>query len=81
MGEEWIADAHLRGDSAAEIAGQQDRAKNRGSRNDAEECTDQQHDPDREDDPLGISELNASLHGNRRLHDFHGAVDDEEHYR
>jgi hypothetical protein len=66
MGEEGIADAHVGGDSAAEITGQQDRAKNRGLRDDVEERTDQQHDPDRDDNLLGISELNASLHRNRR---------------
>src|SRR5437899_12161061 len=66
VGEEWIADAHVRGDSAAKIACQQDRAKNRGLGNSVEERTDQQHDPDRDDNLLRISQLNAPLHGNRR---------------
>jgi len=48
VGEEWVADADVRSDCAAKIAGQQDRAENRGTRDHKHDQTDELDDPNAE---------------------------------
>src|SRR5258708_6526578 len=80
VAEEWVADAQVGSDSAAEIAGQQDCAEYGGTRNRIEDNTDEQDDPDTENQAYGISEASGTLHGGSELQYFDGAVEEQEQY-
>src|ERR1700730_952637 len=80
VGEERIANAHVRGDGTAEITSQQDRAENGRAWNYIEDDANQHDDPERENNALGISELNRCFHDKLRLHQFHDAVHKQEQH-
>ena len=78
MAEKWISDPHVARDCAAKIAGQQDRAKNRGPWNQIENRTDEQHDANPNNGALRISHFNRGLYNDRRLNEFHNTVEQQE---
>jgi len=80
VAEEWVADAQVGSDSAAEIGGQQDCAEYGGTRNRIEDNTDEQDDPDTENQAYGISEASGTLHGRSEPQYFDGAVEEQEQY-
>ncbi len=58
VGEDWIADAQMGSDCAAQKPGQQDRAKNGGTRNRIDGSTGEFEYPNTRSETIGISELN-----------------------
>src|SRR5262245_50970395 len=74
MAEERTSNPHMRGHCAAEIAGQQYRAKNGGARNDIKDGASEQNNPKTENDTFGISELKCSFHDRRGFHQFGNSI-------
>jgi hypothetical protein len=81
VAEERTSHAHMRGDSAAKIAGQQNRAENGRARNHIEDGAREKDDAKAEKDAFGISELNCSLDDRRGFHQFPDSVHDQEQRR
>src|SRR5262245_19940482 len=58
---EWIADAHMCSDRAAEVARQQYRAEDGSAWNQIDDRTGEFENPDTKNDALGISKLRESF--------------------
>jgi len=80
MGEERVADAHVDSDCATKIARQQNRAENRGTRNQIDENTDDLEDSDVGSNGHGESEVRERLHDRSDRHHFYDAVEEQEQY-
>jgi len=74
----WSRDAHLGGGRAAQIAREQDRTENRGTRNHKEDHTDQFGDPNSENQSCGISKPGGCLDCRSQLHHFQATVKKQE---
>src|SRR5262249_28004017 len=78
--EPWILEPHLGCGGAAQITREQDRAQDGGPRNHKESKADQLSDPNRENQPNGISEANGSFHGGSQPHHLNAAVKEQEQH-
>src|SRR5271167_84231 len=78
VGEHWVADAQVSGDCAAQKSGQQNRAKDRGTRNRIDGSTDEFEYPDPGSETIGISELSEGRHDRSRVYQLSDAVEDQK---
>ena len=81
VAEERTSHAHMRGNGAAEIAGQQNRAENGRARNHVENGAGEKDDAKTDKDAFGIAELNGALNDRRGFHQFTDAVREQEQRR
>ncbi|GGG76071.1 hypothetical protein GCM10011585_18690 [Edaphobacter dinghuensis] len=77
--EDGVADAHMDGDGTAEIAGDQYRAKDGGSRNDIDEDTDELDDAEIDGQVKRKSELKEGLDYRRRFEKMPDGVEEHEY--
>src|SRR4029453_722787 len=69
-GKRSLLGTNLRRHGPAQIACQQDRAENRGRRNQVEDCAGQQHHPKRQNHRLGVSKRHGYLDNHLWFHHF-----------
>jgi len=79
--EQSLPGPHLSRHGTAQVARQQDGTENRSPRYQVENRAGQQHDPQRQNYGLGVSEFNGCLDDHLWLHQFHRAVHEEEQCR
>jgi hypothetical protein len=73
-----ILKAHVRGRSASEVAGGEDRPEHAGSRDQVQDHRDDKGEPDRGALPGRVSHLNQPLHVRGEEHEASGAIEDQE---